>query len=171
MHAAHLAAGLVIKSRVPEAPTAALLIGVFVPDFVWTVLALAGVEPTKPGVFFDDWSHSLAMCMLWASLFSLWYRARGRRVAMALWIAVMSHFVLDMPFHPKDLALYPHSSLHLGWGLSGVGPLKSWWIQLAVVVALSFVYIWGALKTGMAWRKVAWSAGYVSAFHILMMPL
>jgi len=173
MHAAHYAVGLVIKSRVPEAPTTALMFGVFVPDFVWTVLALAGVEPAQPDVFFDDWSHSLMMCVLWASVFSFCFRARGRRVAIALWLAVMSHFVLDMLTHRKDLALYPHSSLHLGLGLwsISIGPVRTWWIELAVVIALSLVYIRGALKAGMAWRKVAWSAGYVFAYHILLAPV
>jgi len=69
------------------------------------------------------------------------------------------------------LALYPHSSLHLGWGLWSIGLVRAWWIQLAVVIALSLVYIQGALKAGMAWRKVAWSAGYVFAYHILMAPV
>jgi hypothetical protein len=171
MHVAHFAAGLAIKSRVPEAPTAALMFGVFVPDLVWLVLAVAGVEPAQPGVFFDDWSHSLAMCVLWASVYAFCFRGWGRRVAAALWIAAMSHFLLDMPIHRKDLALYPHSSVHLGWGLAGIEAVNGWWIELAVAAAILLVYVWGARKAGIARRNVAWSAGYVLAFHILLAPV
>ena len=39
MYAAHFAAGLAIKGKVEKAPLWALLIGAFVPDFIWIVLA------------------------------------------------------------------------------------------------------------------------------------
>jgi len=59
VYAAHFAAGLAIKSCVPEAPAWALLTGAFLPDFVWIALANRGIEPANPQIFFDDWSHSL----------------------------------------------------------------------------------------------------------------
>ena len=61
MYVAHFAGALAIKSRVPKAPTWALLVGAFIPDFIWIVLANRGIEPTEPSLFFDDWSHSLTM--------------------------------------------------------------------------------------------------------------
>jgi len=68
----------------------------------------------------------------------------------AIWLAVFSHFLLDLPIHPKNLALYPHSSAHLGWnswdwGLTSFWfATKYWWVQFAVLVVLAFIYARGA---------------------------
>ena len=105
MTAAHFAAALAIKSRVPEAPTAALIIGAFIPDFMWIGLSTVGIEPTKREIFFDDWSHSLLSVIVFAAVYAFFFRNRGPRVAAALRLAVGSHFLLDLPVHPKDLAL------------------------------------------------------------------
>jgi len=131
MYAAHFAAGLAIKSQAPKAPTWALLVGAFLPDFFWIAFGLAGIEPSQGPAFFDDWSHSLAMVLLWAFLFSLPFWRRGLAVVVPVWLAVFSHFLLDLPIHPKNLALYPHSSIHLGWGLWRIGPRNYWWVQCA----------------------------------------
>lgn len=70
MYAAHFAAALAIKSKAPQTPTWALVTGAFLPDFAWVGLGLAGIEPSQGPAFFDDWSHSLAMVILWATLFA-----------------------------------------------------------------------------------------------------
>ncbi len=97
MTAAHFAAALAIKGRLPKAPTSALVFGAFIPDFVWIVLATTGVETTKREIFFDDWSHSLISIAVYASLFGLLFWRRGSMVAFAMWLAVFSHFILDLP--------------------------------------------------------------------------
>jgi len=51
MYAAHFAAALAIKSRVPKAPVVALLLGAFVPDFFWIAFGLAGIEPSQGPAF------------------------------------------------------------------------------------------------------------------------
>jgi hypothetical protein len=171
MYAAHFAAGLAIRSRVKKAPLWPLLAGAFVPDFVWIVLAWRGVEPTEPARFFDDWSHSLIMVMVWATLFAvLFYRCYGIRVFWAVWLAVFSHFLLDLPIHPKDLALYPHSTVHLGWGLWRIGPLYYWFAQLGVLLALLGVYVQGSLRQRLARDRIAMSCYLVVALHLLMFP-
>src|ERR1700759_4356759 len=109
MTAAHFAVALAIKSRVPRAPTAALVCGAFLPDFIWIILATAGIEPAAREIFFDDWSHSLLSVIVYATLFALLFWKRGRVVSLAMWLAVCSHYFLDLPVHPKPLALYPHS--------------------------------------------------------------
>ena len=154
MTAAHFAAALAIKSRVPDAPTGALIAGAFVPDFVWIALATAGIEPTKRSVFFDEWSHSLLSVLIFATLYALAFRGRGRSVAAAMWVAVCSHFVLDLPIHPKNLAVYPHSATHVGLGLSSVAPMTYWFVQLAVVLLLLGVYIYGTRRLGIASRWI-----------------
>jgi hypothetical protein len=171
MYAAHFAAGLAIKSRVPKAPTWALLVGAFIPDFIWVVMANRGIEPTDLRVFFDDWSHSLAMTAVWATLFALMFLRRERRVVLAVWMAVFSHFLLDFPIHPKFLALYPHSSLHVGIALSGtIGAMKYWWVQMCVLAALTPVYALGARRLGFQTNLIAASCIVLLGLHLLMFP-
>jgi hypothetical protein len=55
--------------------------------------------------------------------------------------AVFSHFVLDLVMHPADLALWPGSSVHLGFGLWRLLPTGWWFIELTVVV-FGFGYYW-----------------------------
>ena len=139
MYAGHFAAGLALKARVPEAPTWGLLVGVGVLDILFGPFVLAGIERVSatpgvaPGFSLDhiDWSHSLAMSLVWSLLFGAAFLRRGRLVAVTMAAAVLSHFVLDLAMHPSDLALWPGSSIHLGFGLwrghgrtglSAVGP-------------------------------------------------
>ncbi|HTV16016.1 MAG TPA: hypothetical protein VME68_14945, partial [Acidobacteriaceae bacterium] len=87
MFAAHFAAGLAVKGRVPRAPASALLTAVFLPDLLWVALARAGVEPEyPPRGFFDDWSHSVVMIVVWSSLFAVFFLRRDRVVAAAVWV-------------------------------------------------------------------------------------
>jgi hypothetical protein len=167
MYAAHFAAGLAIKSYAPKAPSWALLVGAFLPDFFWVAFGLAGVEPSQGPGFFDDWSHSLAMVLLWAALFSLPFWRRGLAVIFPVWLAVFSHFLLDLPIHPKNLALYPHSSIHLGWGLWGIGRRNYWWVQLGVLVVLTLVYAQGARKLRFASNLILASCILVLGLHIM----
>jgi hypothetical protein len=49
--------------------------------------------------------------------------------------AVFSHFLLDLPMHPPDLALWPNSAPHLGFGLWRALPTGWWFVELAVIAA------------------------------------
>lgn len=171
MYAAHFAAGLAIKGKVEKAPLWALLIGAFVPDFIWIVLAWRGVEPTDPQLYFDDWSHSLLMVVVWACLFAaFFYRRYGVTVVLAVWCAVFSHFLLDMPIHPKDLALYPHSPWHLGWGLWSMGFGKYWLVQLVVTLLLLSVYALWSRRRNVPWSGIAISCYLVLVLHMFSLP-
>lgn len=170
MYAAHFAAGLAIKSHAPKAPTWALLIGAFLPDFFWVAFGLAGIEPSQGPAFFDDWSHSLAMIILWACLFALAFWRSGIAVMFPVWLAVISHFFLDLPIHPKNIALYPHSSIHLGWGLWRIGPTNYWWVQLCVVIALTAVYALGARRLKFANNLIVATCILVIGLHLMTWP-
>ena len=174
MYAAHFAAGLAVKGQAPKAPTWALLLGAFLPDVVWVVLGLAGVEPSQGPAFFDDWSHSLAMVLVCAILFALLFWRQGMAVMCPVWVGVLSHFMLDLPIHPKNLAFFPHSSAHLGWnswkfGLSRswLGATHYWWIELAALIVLSLVYIQGALRARFAGNLIAASCTLVIGLHLM----
>lgn len=173
MYAAHFAAGLAIKGRIPQAPTWALIAGVFLPDFFWIAFAHVGIEPTQP-VFFDDWSHSLVMIIVWSTLFAALFWRRGKVIALAVWIAGLSHFFLDFLIHPARLALYPHSSIHLGWNLwqygltkSRLGPTHYWWYELAVFLLLLALYVWFSRRNRLALNLVAASCVTVISLHLM----
>jgi len=153
MYAGHFGAGLAIKSRFWGAPTWALLLAAFLPDLIWIPLATLGIE-SRPGDWHDDWSHSLAMVVVWATLMALLFARGGWAVAGAMWLAVFSHFLLDLPIHPKDLALYPHSTIHLGMGLWSIGRLKYWIVELWVLLALMAVYARGARNQRIGWPRI-----------------
>jgi hypothetical protein len=162
MYAPHFAAALAIKSRVPSAPTWALLTGVFVPDLLWIALARIGIEPAQTSNFFDDWSHSLVSVAILATLFASAFLGRGRPVFFAIWLAVFSHFLLDFPVHPKRLALAPLTGVYLGWDLLAwgsrpgwLGAINDWWLQLAVLLVLLLVYATGARRSDLQPAAVA----------------
>ena len=77
MYAPHFAAALVIKSRALRAPLWALLVGAFLADLLWIVLARAGVEPAELSSFFDDWSHSLFSIVVLATVFAVFFWKKG----------------------------------------------------------------------------------------------
>ena len=154
MYAGHFAAGLALKAKVPEAPTWGILFGVGVLDILFGPFVLLGLERVSltpglsPGFSLDhiDWSHSLTMSFLWAAGFGLLFLRRGRTVMWVMAVAVFSHFVLDFPMHPADLALWPGSDVHLGLGFWRSFPTGWWFGELALVAVLGGYY-WRRSKT------------------------
>jgi hypothetical protein len=174
MYAAHFAAGLAIKSRAPRAPAWAVLGAAFIPDVLWMGLAGAGIEPADPKVFFDDWSHSLASILLEATVLALLFYRRGIGVWLPVWLAAFSHFLLDLPIHPRPLALYPNAPIHLGWNTWNWGSSKSflgatnyWWVQLGVTLVLLGIYARGARRVRIAPNLAAASCISVLGLHLL----
>jgi hypothetical protein len=149
MYVGHFAAALAIKAREPRAPTWALLVGVGLLDILFGPFVLAGIEratvtpSVSPGFSLDyiDWSHSLVMSLVWSVLFAVAFVHHGRSVMIAVGVAVFSHFLLDIPMHPPDLALWPNSAAHLGLGLWRAAPTGWWFVELAVIAAL-WAYYW-----------------------------
>jgi hypothetical protein len=149
MYVGHFAAGLAIKAREPRAPTWALLMGVGLLDILFGPFVLAGIEratvtpSVSPGFSLDfiDWSHSLAMSLVWSIVFACVFARYGRGVMLAIGLAVFSHFLLDLPMHPPDVALWPYSGAHLGFGVWRLVPNGWWFLELSVIVAL-WAYYW-----------------------------
>ena len=89
-------------------------------------------------------------------------------MAGPIWLAVLSHFLLDLPIHPRELALYPHSAAHLGLGLHQVDKATYWWVQLAVVAALTLVFVLGARQQRVPARWIAAACLVLFSLHLLM---
>lgn len=170
MWAAHFAAGVAIKSRVPEVPIRPLLAAMFIPDFVWIALGAVGIEPAAPGHFFDGWSHSLVMVLLYALITAFVFRGYGRAVTIAFFIGVFSHFLLDLPIHPAPLELYPHSAVRFDLHIATVDSMRYWVVQLAVTLALLAVYAAGMRRLVESRARVVQTCIGVLAVHVLSLP-
>ncbi len=170
MFAAHFAAGVAIKAQVPETPIRPLLAAVFLPDFVWIVLGVLGIEPSAPDRFFDGWSHSLVMILLFALVVAWAFRKSGRAVVLAMFVAVSSHFLLDLPIHPAPLEFYPHSTVRfaLNWGT--VDSMRYWWIQLTVIAVLLAVYVIGMRRLRQERARIVQTCLGVLAMHVVLLP-
>ncbi len=148
MYAGHFAAGMALKGRVPKAPTWGLLIGIGLLDILFGSFVMLGIERASltpgesPGFSLDyiDWSHSLLTALVWSLLFGLLFFRSGRPVALAMGLAVLSHFVLDLVMHPPDRALWPGADIQLGLGLWKSMPTGWWFVELAFVAGCLAYY-------------------------------
>jgi len=128
MFIGHFAVGFAAKKFAPRTSMALLLSAPLFLDMLWPIFVLAGWEQVRidsgntrytPLDFVHyPWSHSLLMSVVWASLFAgLYYTvARERAGTIAIWIGVVSHWVLDWVTHRPDMPLYPGGP-RLGLGL------------------------------------------------------
>ena len=129
MFIGHIAAAFAAKRVAPRTSLAWLFAACQLPDLIWPMLLLAGVERARvaPGdtaftpLAFDHypWSHSLLMTVFWATAFAAVYHARyaERRTPVVLAMLVCSHWVLDWVTHRPDLPLVPGTTARFGLGL------------------------------------------------------
>lgn len=178
MYVGHFASALAMKAKEPRAPTWALLVGVGLVDLLFGLFVLVGIEraAVTPGVApgfrldFIDWSHSFLISLVWAGLFAALFWRRGRVVALWCGCAVFSHFLLDLLMHPGDLALWPHATPHVGFGIWTIHPPFWWFFEAAFIAACLTYYVVRArrLQTfgGRAWGVVA----VIALLHLFNSP-
>jgi membrane-bound metal-dependent hydrolase YbcI (DUF457 family) len=128
MFIGHFAVGFAAKRFAPRSSEAVLLAAPVLADMLWPVFLLLGWEQVRidPGntrytpldFVSYPWSHSLLMLCVWATAFGGIYYAitRYRAGAIAIWIGVVSHWVLDWVTHRPDMPLYPGGARY-GLGL------------------------------------------------------
>jgi hypothetical protein len=87
------------------------------------------------------------MAVVWSAAFALLFSRYGRRVMGVMGLAAFSHFFLDLPMHPPDLALWPGSATHLGLGLWRVLPTGWWFVELAVIALGAGYYLLRAKRS------------------------
>jgi membrane-bound metal-dependent hydrolase YbcI (DUF457 family) len=119
MFIGHFAVGFAAKRLAPRTNVALLIGAALFLDVLWPIFVLLGWEQVRidPGntrytpleFVYYPWSHSLAMSMLWATLFALVYfvATRYRPGALMIWIGVVSHWILDWITHAPDMPIYP----------------------------------------------------------------
>lgn len=150
MFVGHIGAGLLVKRFEPRLNLGVVLFAALFADVLLWMLVLAGAEsvgePETSGAarFFTfefPYSHGLLASLVWAGLAAAigWFLvppAAGRRtrLAWALALAVLSHFVLDFVVHVPDLPVIGSRSSKVGLGL---------WRHMPVALALE-LFIAGA---------------------------
>ena len=130
MFLGHYGLALAAKRAAPRTSLGTLVFAAQFLDELWPLLVLAGVERVRivPGLMaaspldfvYYPWSHSLLMAAIWSALVGGVYFA-VRRYGPGAWVvglAVLSHWLLDVPVHRPDLPLWPGASApRVGLGL------------------------------------------------------
>jgi membrane-bound metal-dependent hydrolase YbcI (DUF457 family) len=151
MFIGHFAVGFAAKKLAPRTNLAPLLAAPLFLDLLGPIFLLAGWEQVRidPGntrftpldFVSYPWSHSLMMSVVWASAFALVYQAVARYWpgTLAIWIGVVSHWILDWVTHRPDMPLYPGGP-RLGLGLwnSIAGTII---VELAMLAAGVYLYM------------------------------
>jgi hypothetical protein len=144
MFIGHFAVGFAAKKIAPRTQLALLLAAPLLSDMLWPVFLALGWEHVRivPGMtrfnsydLYDfPWSHSLLLCVVWATVFSAIYYAvaRYRPGAVAIWIGVISHWILDCITHIRDMPLYPGGGPRLGLGM---------WNHVAATMAVEILML------------------------------
>lgn len=179
MFAGHLGAGLLLKRAGRRVSLGWLFLAAMLPDILLWLLVLAGVETmhvpeklrTMADITFDfPYSHGLVASLGWslAMFVAGWFI--GRRFpqqrlagALALALAVFSHFALDWLVHIPELPVAGRDSARLGLGLWRNLPL-AWGVETALVV----LGTWAYLKTQPLDRRRTFALIAVTTFLTVM---
>lgn len=139
----HAATALLLKRRYPSVPIAPLLLSVQAMELAWVALNYLGLErtTTNPSVrsvadihlAFIPYSHSVATSAgaaiaVWLILEKGFHRSLLGR---ALGLGVISHLLLDLLTHARDIALWPGAGLKVGIGLYDSAPLAAFFLEMA----------------------------------------
>ena len=177
MFIGHFAAALAARRVAPRASLGWLFAAAQLPDLLWPVLLLAGVERVRiaPGdtaftpLAFDHypWSHSLLMVIVLGVALAALYRVRRHdaRGAVVIALLVVSHWLLDWVTHRPDLPLVPGSDFRTGLGLWR----SVFWtlaIETTLFVAGVWVYARATIARGRKGSLIFWGlVGFLVAVH------
>lgn len=139
----HATTALVIKRRYAKVPLPWLLLSVQFVEILWVLFNYLGIEMTTTESAIDTvrdihlaympYSHSLASSMLLALLAWVLVKkvCRSSLAANAVAIAILSHIVLDVFTHTRDIAVIPFLSAEkVGLGLYAV-PAAAFFVEMA----------------------------------------
>lgn len=149
MFVGHFAVAMIAKRAEPEVSLGTFALAAVFADLVCFGLLLFGIDRfiTIPGVTFNrnigfiSWSHSLAMMIFWGIFLASGYYVllESARAAWILFAVVVSHWVLDVISHRRDMELWPRGPA-FGLGLWNSLPatilIESGFWTLAIVIYL-----------------------------------
>lgn len=154
MYLGHYAIALAAKRASPNTSLGTLIVASQLIDIIWPLFVLVGLEKVvvdpgntvvTPLLFVKyPFTHSLLSVLIWACLFAsfYWMVSGNRTGTLMVWLAVLSHWILDFFTHAPDLPLYPGSEKLVGLGLwnslSGTLALE---IGLLIVGAILYLSV------------------------------
>jgi membrane-bound metal-dependent hydrolase YbcI (DUF457 family) len=149
----HFAVGLVAKRIEPRISLGTLILASILADMLCFVFLIVGIEHFEavPGVTINRmvghdiaYSHSLLMDVIWAALPAAAYFLRRSypRGAWILFLAVLSHWLLDFVSHRPDMPLSPGVHSVFGLGLWNSMPATllvegGFWLIAVIIYACS----------------------------------
>lgn len=168
MFIGHFGAGLVGKKFAPELNLGILFLACQLPDLIWPVFVLLGIEHVSvdysatlvsPLDFsFYPFSHSLVASLFYSVIAGLvvWRFVRSAKAAVVVGSVVFSHWILDFITHRPDLPIF------LNGKKFGLGLWNSLWGTLLVEVGIFVLGIALYLKATPAMNRkrklIFWSA-------------
>jgi hypothetical protein len=129
----HYGVSFAAKRWAPRVSLGVLFVAVQALDVVFSVDVVTGAEKMRItphftaynpyDLYWMPWSHSLLAALAWSVALALvWLivargvKGRGRE-AIVVGLAVLSHWILDLPMHTRDLQIVPWSATRVGLGL------------------------------------------------------
>ena len=158
MFIGHYGVSLAAKRVDARLPLGWLFLAVQLPDILWAVLFLLGVEKARiipahetavmaVDLYYIPYSHSLLATLLWAGVIYALVRLLPTRaagflrkgtVAIVMALAVFSHFVLDVIVE-SNLPLYDDAA-KIGLGLANY-PIASYIVEGLILVGGLILYL------------------------------
>jgi membrane-bound metal-dependent hydrolase YbcI (DUF457 family) len=129
MFIGHFGVGFAGKAAAPRASLGTLFLAAQFVDLLWPTLLLVGLERVeiRSGITrvtpldFVSYpiSHGLLAVLIWGLLFAGVYQVARRYAggAITMFVAVVSHWLLDLLTHRPDLPLWPGNETKVGLGL------------------------------------------------------
>ncbi|MCE9499486.1 MAG: metal-dependent hydrolase [Leptospira sp.] len=133
MFVGHYSISFALKKTDKKISLGMLFLAVQFVDILWAIFILLGVEKVRitPGftesnaldLYYMPYTHSLPAVILWSVLVGgifYWYHSADKevaiRIAVAMGLAVFSHFIIDLFVHKQDLPLLGNT-FKVGFGL------------------------------------------------------
>lgn len=163
----HAATALLIKKKQPAAPILLLLISVQLVEILWVLFNYIGweyfsISEGKVHLDFLPYSHSIFSGVV-AALISfaiINWGYRNRNLAIAFSIGVISHVLIDLVFHEKDIQLSPFSNKPV-WGFGIIDfPFLNFVIEFAYGI-----FCWWIFKGS---QKLLW---VIIIFNLIDLPI
>jgi hypothetical protein len=165
MFLAHQGVGMGAKRFAPKTSLGTLLAAAMWADLLAWALVVVGIEhfAFRPGITVTNpldpsyypISHSLLTDVVWGALLATAYYVvrRYRRGSLLIFVAVVSHWFLDVLAHRPDLPLLPGMQKYVGLGLYNS--------RLGMLFVEGAIWLGGVVIYLLATRPKARFAGYV----------
>jgi hypothetical protein len=133
MFIGHYGVSFAVKRAAPNVSLGVLFVAVQALDCIFAVDVMDGLEKMRIvphftaynsyDLYWMPWSHSLFAAILWSVIGGACWWAFTRespvrlKASAIVGLAVLSHWLLDLPVHTPDLQLWPWSETRVGLGL------------------------------------------------------